>query len=83
MCSISFSIYGMKLNEWHFSAGIVIKRFYQEISKVILKDYYIVNKKKHCQTCSCPLWFYFALLLYDQFCNEIEERQFIKVIGIF
>ena len=36
MCPISFNIYGMKLNELHFSSGTVVTHFlgtpYQEIS---------------------------------------------------
>ena len=32
-----------------------------------------VNKKKYCQICTCPMWFYFTLLDLTHFCNEIEK----------
>ena len=65
----------MKLNEGHYS-GTVINLFwdkpYQEIS---FKSCYFVNKKKYCQICTCPVWFYFALLVCALFCGEIERCQ--------
>ena len=42
MCPISFNIYGIKLDEAHFSSGIVITHFlekpYQEIKFKILSS---------------------------------------------
>ena len=35
--------------------------------------YYFVIKEKYCQTCTCPVWFYFTWLVCAYFCNEIEK----------
>ena len=68
MCSISFNIYGMKLNKAHFSSETVIVHFldkpYHKINfKSHLNSALFVNKEKFCQICKCPVWF-FSLYLF-------------------
>ena len=37
--------------------------------------YYFVNKDKYCQIWTCLVWFYFTVLVFAHFCNEIEKFQ--------
>ena len=37
--------------------------------------YYFVNKDKYCQIWTCLVWFYFTVLVFVHFCNEIEKFQ--------
>ena len=42
-----------------FSSGTVITHF---LHKCYQEKNYLVNKKKYCQFCACPVWIYFTLL---------------------
>ena len=45
--------------------------------------YYLVNKEKYGQICTCPMWFYVTLLDCVHFYNEIEKFQFSKSLKNF
>ena len=45
--------------------------------------YNFVNKEKYRQICTCLVWFYFTLLVYAHFCNEIERSQLQKSLRYF
>ena len=88
MSTISFNIYGIKLNEGHCSLGTVIIHFsdkpYQEINfKSHLIVHYFVNMEKYCQICTCPGIFYFSLLVCAYFCNEIEKCHLKNALKYF
>ena len=68
MCPISFNIYGMKLNEVHFSSGTVITPFLD-------KPYQEINFKRKTRKTTVRftyVQFYFTLLDCVHFYNEIE-----------
>ena len=54
-----FKIYGMKLNEEHFSSGTVISHFldkpYQEINFKGHLNSVPFSVLVYCQTCTCPV----------------------------
>ena len=45
--------------------------------------YYLGNKETYCQIFTCPVWFYFTLIVCAHFCNEIERCQVKKSLKCF
>ena len=45
--------------------------------------YFFVNKEKYCQIFTCPVWFYFTLLVCAYFRNEMERYQLWKSLKRF
>ena len=80
MCPIFFSIYGMKLNEVYFSSGTGITNFldkpYQKKKfKSHLNSVLPCKLGKMLSDLHMSCGFYFTLLGYVQFNNEIDKVQ--------
>ena len=62
MCVISFNIYGMKLNEVHFSSRTVITHFLDKTYQEIISEYLNMSPGKMSDFVSTPL-FSFTLVI--------------------
>ena len=88
MCPIPFNIYRLELNKGSFSSRTAITHFldkpYQKINfKSYLTSVILGKQKKYCQICTCPMWFYFIVLICTHFCNKTEKCKSQKSLKYF